>query len=167
MSEVSFESAISAMGGETKQSTTMIERILEDVIKNDIRVSVQFTGRHTEIVNYIKSLGWNYKCLEWDYDFDNNIHLQVLSTHSGYTLTVSMGKLPIIKYPDRTFISAGVLTWSVDGWRKFVLCKHCDNKIYYEDADLTYKGMESRGTYSYWCECPECNRKFTVHDWKK
>lgn len=167
MSEVSFESAISAMSGETKQSSTMIERILEDVIKNNIRVNIQFTERYTEVVDYIKNLGWTPNCLEWNYEFDNNVKLQVLSTSSGYTLTVSMHKAPVIKYPERTFISAGVLTWSKDGDRKFVLCKHCDNKIYYEDADLTYKGMESRGTYSYWCKCPECNQKFTVHDWKK
>jgi hypothetical protein len=166
MSEVNFESAISVMGGETKQSTTMIERILEDVIKNDIRVNIQFTERYTEIVNYIKDLGWTPNCLEWNYEFDNSIKLQVLSTSSGYTLTVSMNKVPVIKYPERTFISAGVLTWSKDGERKFVLCKHCDNRINYEDADLTYKGMESRGTYSYWCKCPECNRKFTVHQWE-
>lgn len=92
MSEVSFESAISAMGGEARQSSTMIERIFEDVVKNNIIVNIQFTERYAEIVNYIKSLGWTSNCLEWNYEFDNNIHLQVLSVHDGYTLTVSMSE---------------------------------------------------------------------------
>lgn len=138
MGEISFESAISAMSGETKQNSTMIERIFEDVIKNNIRVNIQFTVRYTEIVNYIKSLGWTPNCLEWNYEFDNNVKLQVLSTSSGYTLTVSMNKVPVIKYPERTFISTGVLTQSEEGERKFVLCKHCDNRINYEDYSYTY-----------------------------
>ena len=109
MGKTSFESAISAMSGETKQSSTMIERILEDVLKNDIRVNIQFTERYTEVVNYIKGLGWTPNCLKWNYEFNNNVKLQVLSTSSGYTLTVGMHKEPVIKYPERTFISAGVL----------------------------------------------------------
>lgn len=167
MNEVSFESAISAMVGDTEQMPTMIERMLEDVIKRDIKVNIQFTERYTEVLDYVKSLGWKSKYLEWAYKLDNGVRLEILSTISGYTLTVSMQKEPVVEYPEiKTFISPGVLTWSKYGNRKFVFCKHCNNVIRYENADLTYKGINKRGTYTYWCRCPECNRKFTIHQWE-
>jgi hypothetical protein len=91
-----LDKAINAMVGETNQKPTMIERIIEDVIKHDIKVNIRFTERYTEVVDYIKSLGWTSNCLEWDYEFDNNVYLQILSTSSGYTLTVRTYKVPVI-----------------------------------------------------------------------
>lgn len=166
MSNMSFESAISAMTGDTEQRPTLIERIIEDVIKHDIKVNIQFTEKYDEIINYIKNLGWTPNCSEWDYGFDNSARLKILSTSYGYTLTVSMQKVPVVKYAEvKTFISPYALTWSKAGDSKFVLCRYCNTRIAYEDADLTYKGMDTRGTYSYWCRCPECKGKFTIHQW--
>ena len=90
MNTYAFKESIYTMSGEAKHESTMLERIIKDVIQNNTRADIRFTERYRVIVEPLKKLGWTTNCFEWNYDFENNVKLSVLSTNSGYTLTVSI-----------------------------------------------------------------------------